>query len=149
MRLAYAIGSLVAFATPCAAQQQVTNTPLDQAAQRESEWMTVVVKRLTSSLIDPASARVSLPYGFTPGPTTWKVWGVNMTGFFTCGTVNSRNRMGGYVGETIFLAHIATNGEVTTTLDSYKTPILGRICANGALPPIRQTTVSTIFRSGN
>jgi hypothetical protein len=72
-----------------------------------------------------------------------------MTGYFTCGTVNSRNRMGGYVGNTTFLAYIAPDGEVTTTLDSYKTPILGRICSEGGLPPIRATTVSAIFKAGN
>ena len=148
MRLAFAVG-LSLIAMPCAAQQSAASVPIDRGAQREVEWMAVVVRKLTSSLIDPASARVSLPYGFTPNPTTWKVWGVPMTGFFTCGTVNSRNRLGGYVGDTTFLAYVAMNGEVTTTLDSYKTPILGRVCAAGGLPTIRQTTVNAISNAGN
>ena len=147
MRLACLFGALIAVAAPVAAQQSDTGSQPDPAAKREIEWMSAVTKQLTSSLIDPGSARITLPYGFTPQPTTWKVWGVDMKGYFTCGAVNSRNRMGGYVGETIFLAHISQQGQVTTTLDSSKYPVLGRVCAAGGLPPIRPTTVSAIFRS--
>ena len=149
MTRAIALSLLAFLATPNAAKAQSSNGQLDQGSQREIEWMRVVVQKLTSLLIDPASARVSLPYGFTPTPTTWKVWGVPMTGYFTCGTVNSRNRFGGYAGEAIFLAHIAMNGEVNTTLDSDKTPHLARVCGSGGLPPIRQTTVTSIFKANN
>jgi hypothetical protein len=146
MRFACLFGALIAVTVPAAAQQSDTGSQPDSAAKREIEWMSAVTKQLTSSLVDPASAHITLPYGFTPQPATWKVWGVDMRGYFTCGAVNSRNRMGGYVGETIFLAHISLQGQVTTTLDSSKYPVLGRVCASGGLPPIKPTTVAAIFR---
>jgi hypothetical protein len=121
-----------------------TASPAPQST-REIAWMKGVVQHLANSLSDPQSARFSLPFGFTPQPVTWKVWGVDTYGYFTCGAVNARNRMGGYVGETVFLAHIDVNGRVSTTLDSSKTPYLGRICSAGGLPPINPATVPAVF----
>lgn len=164
MKLVWVFGALIAIASPIAAQSPgkganssapvrsaSTGTPSAPstpapAYNREIEWMTVVTKKLASSLVDPGSAIINLPFGFTPQPTTWKVWGVNMSGYFTCGSVNSRNRMGGYVGETVFLAHISPQGEVTTTTDSSKYPVLGNVCAAGRLPPINPATTAAIFR---
>lgn len=151
------VAALTLIATPATAlqsseiSQAASSAPGTQAPApapqntREIAWMKAVVQHLANSLADPQSARFALPYGFTPQPVTWKVWGVDTYGYFTCGAVNARNRMGGYVGETMFLAHIDINGRVLTTLDSAKTPHLGRICSAGGLPPINPETVPAVF----
>ena len=144
---AYVVSALLALSSPAIAEKVNDETAAnDQLNAREIEWMNAAVRRLKMSLVDPDSARISLPHGFTPRLSTWKIWGANMTGYFTCGTVNSRNRMGGYVGETVFLAQIDQNGEVSTTTDSAKYPLLGKICAAGGLPPIRPTTIAALTK---
>lgn len=143
------IGSLIATgASTLAAQEQ----PTAQDAALELQRMRAVIQELNSTLIDPGSAHINLPYGFTP-MTRWRIWGVEMTGFFTCGVVNSRNRMGGYVGKTAFLAHISSQGQVSVTLDSPSTAgqrygglMISRLCGEklqqGQLPPLHPETVA-------
>jgi hypothetical protein len=54
-------------------------------------------KALAGKLIDPSSAEVTWPYGFILG--TYKPFlQSGIEGYITCGTVNARNRLGGYVG---------------------------------------------------
>lgn len=58
---------------------------------------------VTGRLIDPQSAMIEMPYDFIYG--TWRQpFGGSYTGFITCGTVNAKNRMGGYVGAAPFVA---------------------------------------------
>ena len=61
--------------------------------------------RIRDSMVDPDSARISLPYGF------WKGWAhpfleYQINGYTTCGYVNAKNRMGGYAGNTSFIVVI-------------------------------------------
>jgi hypothetical protein len=64
-------------------------------------------------LIDPESARFEWPKGFAFG--YWKPFlSKRITGYYTCGLVNSRNRMGGYVGATAF-AVVVDEGQVKFT----------------------------------
>lgn len=109
----------------------------NSGSSREAVWRDAVVRHLQSSLIDPESARITAPFGFTPQLTTWKIWGVNETGYFTCGTVNSRNRFGGYVGSAVFVGIIRADGRVETTIDSDKYPILSKLCAAANLPRLQ------------
>jgi hypothetical protein len=57
---------------------------------------------ILSRLIDPDSARVSWPYVFVDG-TLKALFGHTRAGWYTCGTVNAKNRMGGYTGAVPFL----------------------------------------------
>jgi hypothetical protein len=57
-------------------------------------------------LIDPDSAKFRWPngyikWGYTPAFSTRRIYG-----YTTCGLVNSRNRMGGFVGDTYFVVVI-------------------------------------------
>jgi len=66
---------------------------------------------LRARLIDPDSARIEWPYGFTYG--TWKpILAKRVEGYWTCGSINARNRMGGYTGSTSFVVVLDANGLV-------------------------------------
>ena len=66
---------------------------------------------LRARLIDPDSARIEWPYGFTYG--TWKpILSKRVEGYWTCGSINARNRMGGYTGSTSFVVVLDANGLV-------------------------------------
>jgi hypothetical protein len=68
-------------------------------------------KSLTGRLIDPDSARIEWPFGFTYG--TWKpVLAKRVEGYWTCGLINARNRMGGYTGATSFVVVLDRGGNV-------------------------------------
>ena len=52
-------------------------------------------------LLDPESARIEWPYGFLLG--SWQPFlSKKIEGYWTCGLVNARNRMGGYTGSSFF-----------------------------------------------
>lgn len=62
-------------------------------------------------LIDPESARIEWPHGFTYG--SWKpLFAKQVDGYWTCGSINARNRMGGYTGSTSFVVVLDPNGAV-------------------------------------
>lgn len=66
---------------------------------------------LRNRLIDPDSARIQWPQGFTMG--TWKPFmSKSIEGYWTCGLINARNRMGGYTGSTAFVVVIDPSGYV-------------------------------------
>lgn len=121
--------------SPANGQQTQSSNPETLELQR----MRRITTHLQASLVDPESARFVLPFGFTPQLSTWRIWGVPETGYFTCGVVNSRNRMGGYAGFAVFIGIIRADGSVETTLDG-DSHLLERICEEkrqqGQLPAI-------------
>lgn len=74
----------------------------------------LVEAALRERLIDPQSAQIEWPYNFTSGSLK-SLFGKRRAGWFTCGRVNARNRMGGYTGRVWFLAMI--NSGVVVDLD--------------------------------
>lgn len=70
-------------------------------------------------LVDPQSAVIEMPYDFIYGAWTPAFTGNRFEGFMTCGTVNAKNRMGGYTGSTFFISVIDETGfEKYTDMDS-------------------------------
>src|SRR3569623_1930752 len=69
---------------------------------------------IRNSLIDPQSALIGWPYNFIRG-TMKAPRGRRRAGWYTCGWVNAKNRMGGYTGRVWFLVMI--NSGVVTELD--------------------------------
>ena len=66
---------------------------------------------LRARLIDPDSGRFEWPHGFLYG--AWQPpFQKRIDGYWTCGRVNARNRMGGYTGATSFVAVVDANGSV-------------------------------------
>jgi len=66
---------------------------------------------LRQRLIDPDSARFEWPNGFTLGSWT-PFMGSAIEGYWTCGLINARNRMGGYTGSTAFVAVLTPEGQL-------------------------------------
>jgi PDZ domain len=74
-------------------------------------------------LIDPDSAKIEWPYYLVAGSFKG-LFSKKQTGYWTCGLVNSKNRMGGYTGKSYFLImfkndtvvdlDIGTNGQIDT-----------------------------------
>jgi hypothetical protein len=63
-------------------------------------------------LVDPGSAQFEWPYGFIYG--TWKpLLAKRIEGYWTCGQINARNRMGGYTGATYFVVVMDKNANVS------------------------------------
>ena len=74
---------------------------------------------LKSKLIDPQSAIVEMPFDFIWGTWTPAFSKTGFEGFMTCGSVNAKNRMGGYTGATSFISVVADKGiERFTDMDS-------------------------------
>lgn len=66
---------------------------------------------LRSRLIDPESARIEWTHGFLSG--TWKPFlSKPVEGYWSCGLINARNRMGGYTGSTAFVVVLDPSGYV-------------------------------------
>lgn len=87
---------------------------------------------------DPASAIFEWPYGFTYG--YWKpVLQGRIDGWWTCGRINAKNRMGGYVGSRFFVVVLNSDGQVvfTETGTGGNYDFVSMQCANsvGSLPP--------------
>ena len=81
---------------------------------------------ILARLVDPDSAKFDWRYGFVLGVWSPKWARTSTRGYFTCGTVNSRNRMGGYGGPSSFVALFDGIGSRLwwTLVDSQATPHL-------------------------
>jgi hypothetical protein len=80
--------------------------PMDQINYGpEPEWeqfREMAESAIKDTLIDPDSAKISWRYGLHKGG--WKPFLKGWVyGYYTCGEVNSRNRLGGYVGKKDFV----------------------------------------------
>ncbi len=117
--------------------------PGSGAMFRESEpdmetFRRAAEQSLRSRLIDPDSARIEWPYGFLRG--SWKpAFQKPIEGYWTCGLVNAKNRMGGYTGSHSFVAVVSPTGIVqyVETGTGSDFDILSSQCANSVklLPP--------------
>ncbi len=89
-----------------------------------------------AQLVDPDSAQFSWPHGYVKRGYT-PFLSKRVYGYATCGYVNSRNRMGGYVGRLPFVVVIDYGQvryvEVSTAVTGID--LLERACLNGNFPP--------------
>ena len=103
-------------------------------------------------LFDPMSAVIEWPYGFTYG--TWKPFlSKRVEGYWTCGRINAKNRMGGYVGSTAFVVVLSQSGSVlfsqVGTNDNFD--LLSASCNNSIamLPPPQAAMIASGTPSSN
>jgi hypothetical protein len=87
---------------------------------------------IRTRLIDPSSAVFNWPYGFA-----WASWRPlfkkSVQGTMTCGYVNSRNRMGGYGGQSAFVVMMdGTNVTYFDMDDGIGKGVVENGCAKGA-----------------
>ena len=103
-----------------------------------AQFRRVAEQAVRSRLIDPESARIEWPYNFLNG--SWKpAFQKAIEGYWTCGLVNAKNRMGGYTGSTSFVVVVNHSAvvqyvELGTGRDF---DLLSSQCANSVklLPP--------------
>lgn len=73
------------------------------------------VEMVKSTLIDPGSAQVTWSSGFQWGYIK-PIIGRRKFGWIACGSINAKNRMGGYAGAEGYLVFVDVNGTITATL---------------------------------
>ena len=66
-----------------------------------AETKAMVEQAIRARMIDPASTVIEWPYDFTSGSLK-ALFSKRTAGWITCGLVNSKNRMGGYSGQSYF-----------------------------------------------
>jgi hypothetical protein len=85
-------------------------------------------------LVDPDSARIrwlgELQQGFYKPMLAKRVHG-----YYACGLVNARNRMGGYNGDTYFIVVVDYDLVRYVEISENAYSLLGEQCAKAALPP--------------
>lgn len=78
----------------------------------QPDWRTFrqnAERAVLTGFYDPASATFEWPYGFSHG--SWKpVLQSRIDGWWTCGRVNAKNRMGGFVGSRYFVVVMNDEG---------------------------------------
>lgn len=110
------LGFFIAIATiatatvlPASAQ-----SPLAAEAPNFRDWRLAAELAIRGRLVDPASAQFTWPRGFVKG--FWKpALQKRITGWVSCGEVNAKNRMGGFIGYTPFV--VVMNDGVVSFLD--------------------------------
>lgn len=90
------------------------NTAFEATSPKWNELRASAEIELRRRLIDPDSAKIEWPRGFLLG--SWKpLLSKRYDGYWTCGVINARNRMGGYTGSTSFVVVLSKNGIVEYT----------------------------------
>lgn len=87
------------------AQAKKDQAPIDPGPPPTSveEFQRLATAAILARFFDPGAAQISWDRGLTGG--YWKpVLSKKIPGWFTCGMVNGKNRMGGYVGARRFVA---------------------------------------------
>jgi PDZ domain len=138
----------------------------DADAGQRPDWETykqIGTAALKASLIDPESARIEWPYVAVSG-TLKAFLGKKRSGFFTCGLVNAKNRMGGYTGSAFFLIMIKNNqvvsldigqaGQIDTASASCPDyikkgvfPVAANLAANVPAPAQAEPSLGLIIRA--
>ena len=72
---------------------------------------------IVSRLIDPESARVTWLTGFYKGEFK-QFLSPRIGGYIACGSVNARNRLGGYTGATVFVVVIDYGRALLADIDT-------------------------------
>ena len=107
------LGSMAIISTPLASKEKAP-PPAEPATH--PDWADVRDKglsALTSTLYDPTSVVVNWSTGFAWGFTK-PIIGRRSYGWVACGTLNAKNRLGGYVGATPFWIKADASGAVTS-----------------------------------
>lgn len=86
----------------CGAAIAVASASEGYAEPNFGSMREIAERAVRARMVDPSSSQFEWPYGFVNGE--WKrLFAKRVPGWITCGFVNSRNRMGGYVGRTAFV----------------------------------------------
>lgn len=125
-RILVAVGAM-ALVAACASPPTDEQVRAANTGPYPTKYEQIVKDNFATSLFDPYSA----VYSFTRTPT--KGYGGNpmdgaRIGWIVCGTVNAKNRLGGYVGAKPFVAIISNGTVIHREVD---TPTAARCPAGG------------------
>lgn len=132
------LAGCVAFVCAQSVEAKKVEEPIDPGPRpSEQEFVEKATQKLLSSFFDPSAAVVEWPNGLAGG--WWKpILSKKIPGWFTCGRVNGKNRMGGYVGFHSFVAVMYNGSVVYTEVGSGNYDLLEAQClkavSNGILP---------------
>lgn len=118
----------------------------------QSQFRRIAQEAVRGRLFDPESARIDMPYGFLRG--SWRpLLQKAVDGYWTCGTVNAKNRMGGYVGTNAFVVVLGEDGQVKYLEmgNSRELDLVGTACAKAvaSLPPAPAETATRAGGAGS
>lgn len=108
------------------------------------------IEVISGGLIDPDSAKITWTSGFQWGYAKPFI-GPRVFGWVACGTVNAKNRMGGYAGASPFFELVDASGAVTALVDAdwISTCDTGKFISvnpelSSAIPTVRTTTSAPV-----
>lgn len=94
---------------------------------------------ITARLIDPESARITWLSGIHKGGIK-PILSSYFEGYVACGSVNARNRMGGYTGARVFVVVIDYGRALLADIDHGSSRVYDETCAKalntGLFPPV-------------
>lgn len=125
-RLSFAVGTL-ALVAACASPPTDDQVRAANTGPYPTNYEQIVKDNFATSLFDPYSAVFSFTRTPTKGYGGSPVAGAKI-GWIVCGTVNAKNRMGGYVGTKPFVVVISNGAVIHREID---TPTAARCPAGG------------------
>ncbi|KPF79491.1 PDZ domain-containing protein [Novosphingobium sp. AAP93] len=135
MTAAALVGATLIAAGPALAKKEEPTPYVYGPAPEWSQFTALAEAAIRAQLIDPDSAKFEWPNGYKQGFFK-PFFSRRINGYVTCGLVNSRNRMGGYVGRTYFVV-VEDNGAVLYSEigKGDGVDMLSTTCASASLPP--------------
>lgn len=127
-------GAALAVSAPASAKKE--EAPYNYGPPPEWEhYKQLAENAIRARLVDPDSAKFEWPNGFKQ--TTFKPFlEPKVSGYATCGLVNSRNRMGGYVGRTLFVVVIDYDRVLYAAIgDNKGFDFTNESCTKSVFPP--------------
>ena len=125
-RLSFAVGAM-AFVAACASPPTDDQVRAADTGPYPSNYEQIVKDNFATSLFDPYSAVFNFTRTPTKGYGGSPIAGARI-GWIVCGTVNAKNRMGGYVGVKPFVVVISNGAVIHREID---TPTAARCPAGG------------------
>lgn len=124
----------LALATALPAQAADKKAPPPEPTEKP-DWAVIREQgegQLKNMLFDPGSAQIQYSSGFQWGYLK-PIIGRRTHGWIACGSVNAKNRLGGYVGAEGFYIHVDAGRVVTTGM----TAAMYSTCDTGPAAPIQ------------
>lgn len=136
---------LVTGATSAAAPKREDNHLYGPAPEWE-HYRSLAEAELRSRLIDPESGRITWTGGYYKGEFKMFFRG-RTAGYVACGTINAKNRMGGYVGAVAFVTVIDYGRVLFAEMDEPSGVEINNRCLQaqneGLIPPLPESAATT------
>ncbi|CAM3344812.1 PDZ domain-containing protein [Asticcacaulis taihuensis] len=110
-------GLVMSFANNATAREVPLTQHVVGAAPTWDQAISTGERAIKDRMVDPDSTKIEWPYQFS-AVSRKAPFGKTRYGYFTCGTVNSKNRMGGYSGKQWFLIMLKDGAVTDLEIDS-------------------------------